>query len=250
VDVVFVVPHVFGDEDTTSARLLGTRGWVVDPAAAAGRRDRAVRQQTTSQPPAGSNGGSDDDGTGYGSSAGGREASSVGGRGEPVAGQSAPAGGGPTSAGGAGSGQQGAGRATSTASGTAPGSGSATAAGGAGPGGENAGEAATLRVLGVDSALLPYLDAGQYGERVSDLEAAPGGRETASREEGFSAAAGPFDGALSFHLGTGLSAGGEATGGEWRPEPAHSEADPQAPIEAGAPPGPVSLGVQSARGGR
>ncbi len=37
VDVVFVVPHVFGDEDESTARLLGTSGWVIEPPRTASR---------------------------------------------------------------------------------------------------------------------------------------------------------------------------------------------------------------------
>ena len=50
VDVVFVVPQVFGDEDTSSVRLVGTRDWRIEPAARADRgADTAGGGGTTSR---------------------------------------------------------------------------------------------------------------------------------------------------------------------------------------------------------
>ena len=43
VDVVFVVPHVFGDEDESTARLLGTSGWMIEPPRTASRAGRGTQ---------------------------------------------------------------------------------------------------------------------------------------------------------------------------------------------------------------
>jgi glycosyltransferase involved in cell wall biosynthesis len=184
VDVVFVVPHVFGDEDTTNLRLLGTRGWAVRPQAAPAERPPPERAVSSVRP--------------------------------------APAGGGAVRGGGA------------TGVEPASGDGEATTS-----------EAAMLRVLGVDSALRPYLGPEEYAERVRELEqpaAAPSRAHVAAGAPRAAAAA--IDPAAVL-----LDAAGAEDAGPLSPLPPPAAAPGGEPLPAGEPPGPISLGVQS-KGGR
>jgi glycosyltransferase involved in cell wall biosynthesis len=185
VEVVFVVPHVFGDEDTSNARLVGTRGWVIDPAA---RRGDVARGQDAALP-----GGYRERG----------RARRNGGNGD-----------------GGGS------------------------RGGEADSGEGmAQDVAALRVLGVDSALVPYLGPEAYGERVRELESAldEGAERSASRARSGVAVTG------SSPRGTAPGAS-EEEGAPGRADDDPSAGEAPAPASAEAPPGPISLGVQSKAG--
>ncbi|HVR28345.1 MAG TPA: glycosyltransferase [Thermoanaerobaculia bacterium] len=158
VDVVFVVPHVFGDEDTSSVRLLGTQSW--------------ERQHGVS----------------------------------PASGGSAATAAAPEAAGPAGA--------------RAPRNGDAVV----GDAAAAPAEAAALRVLGIDSALRPYLGPEEYTERVRRVEEGADLREPA-----LSPPADPGGAPRATH--------------EREPDPGGSPPAPRP--RAAEPPGPISLGVQS-----
>ena len=188
VDVVFVVPHVFGDEDESTARLLGTSGWVIEPprtASRAGRgtqvagapRGAAQRATTTGGDWRPNRSAGDDDGRGDDDGAGGDRS-------------------------------------------------------------EDGEQEPTLQVLGVDSALAPYLGPQQYSERVRDLEPAVessgrGAEQHAPVASARRAASSPPPSAPEQLTATD-------PGQPFDP----ADAEPPAP----EPAGPISLGVQGKTG--
>jgi glycosyltransferase involved in cell wall biosynthesis len=183
VDVVFVVPRVFGDEDTTNARLLGTRGWVVS-------EEPAARSATTWAPVAAAAPRADR-----------REQE-------------------PERPGGAAA--------------TAPADPEARR-------GAAAAMTEALRVLGVDSALRPYLGPDDYDERVRELDGEPPRRAAAGRARRAASA-----GALPLLAADALGAEPENEAAIGEGEPPVASGAPLVPAEE--PPGPISLGVQSRTG--
>ena len=188
VDVVFVVPHVFGDEDESTAQLLGTSGWAIEPPRSAPRDGRGSRAARLLRGPprtgprdgrmativAGGDGVGDDDGAG-------------------------------------------------------------------GDRGEDGEQEPTLHVLGVDSALAPYLGPEEYCGTSARSRAAgrierPRGRGSRARRERSRRRTPPT---LS-----SASSAEPATASDPGQPGEHTDAEPPAP----EPAGPISLGVQGRTG--
>ena len=135
VDVTFVVPHVFGDEDTTNAKLLGTNGWVIETPPRLPRGRGAARAGIRGAQPRRHDPAADGEGRRQG----------------------------------AGGSSDGSGPRTASGAGTASGDGSIE-----GDGDFDFDETddafTTLRVLAVDSSLAPYIGPEEYGQRVRELE--------------------------------------------------------------------------------
>jgi glycosyltransferase involved in cell wall biosynthesis len=182
VDVVFVVPHVFGDEDESNARLLGTSGWVIERPRPAPRAPRAAQ--------------------GVGAPRAANDRGGIGPRDE----------------------------------GSFERDRRATAAAADDLGGDG-GDATVLQVLGVDSALAPYLGPEEYFERVRELD-------------GGAAASGAFAGEPAIVESASRGAAQPSTQtATYGPAPAPSPPAHPADTETSPEPtGPISLGVQGRTG--
>ncbi|HEX2465898.1 MAG TPA: glycosyltransferase family 4 protein [Thermoanaerobaculia bacterium] len=186
VDVVFVVPHVFGDEDESAARLLGTNGWEIEPPQAAPRAARGSQAGGTPRRAAQHAIGTDGD----------RRTRAAAGDGDPDGDRSD------------------------------------------GDRIDDGEQEPTLQVLGVDSALAPYLGPQQYSQRVRELE--PLGPATGLAADESASASNARRGAQSPPASTAeLPASGDPG-----PPIEHADAEPPAP----EPAGPISLGVQGKTG--